>query len=219
MSADDERQRALVFTLVLASRLASEPLAIASRYAGDDTVIGIDLRNEPGSPPVDEQEWPRNGGAMWGEPDSPLNPRPRDWARAVENAASAVLACNPRLLVFVEGVRGDPAGPVFEGTVHLYWPGGNLIGVTRAGGRRPAPRPVTLSVPGRLVYSVHDYGPDMFAAMPWCQKGSTALTPARVPRGVGADVGRPGTECRCPWVRGRIRDSQRALAAGRLRPS
>jgi len=152
-------------------------VAIAGRYAADDTVIGIDLRNEPGSPPVDEQEWPRNGGAVWGEADRLLNPRPRDWARAVENAASAVLACNSRLLIFVEGVRGDPAGPTFEGTVHLYWPGGNLIGVSSAGGRRPAPRPVRLSVPGRLVYSVHDYGPDMFAAMPWCQEGSTALTP------------------------------------------
>lgn len=152
-------------------------VAIARRYAGDDTVIGIDLRNEPGSPPVDEQEWPRNGGALWGEPDGLLTPHPRDWARAAENAASAVLACNPRLLMFVEGVRGDPAGPVFEGTVHLYWPGGNLIGVSSAGGRRPAPRAITLSVPGRLVYSVHDYGPDMFAAMPWCQEGSTARTP------------------------------------------
>ena len=152
-------------------------VAIARRYAGDDTVIGIDLRNEPGSPAVDEQEWPRNGGAVWGEPDGVLNLRPRDWAKAVENAASAVLACNSRLLMFVEGVRGDPGGPVFEGTVHLYWPGGNLTGVTHAGGRRRAPRAITLSVPGRLVYSVHDYGPDMFAAMPWCQEGSTALTP------------------------------------------
>ena len=151
--------------------------AIAERYAGDDTVIGIDLRNEPGSPAVDEKEWPGNGGAVWGEPDRLLKPSPRDWARAAQNAAAAVLARNARLLILVEGVRGDQAGPVFEGAAHLYWPGGNLIGVTRGGGRRRAPRPITLSVPDRLVYSVHDYGPDMFAEMPWCREGSTALTP------------------------------------------
>ena len=150
---------------------------LAERYAGNDTVIGIDVRNEPGAPAIDGQQWPRNGGAVWGEPDGLLNPLPRDWARAAENAGNAVLAANPNLLIVVEGVRGDPAGPVFAGTVHVYWPGGNLAGVTRDGGRRRAPRPITLNVPGRLVYSAHDYGPDMFPAMPWCQAGSTARTP------------------------------------------
>jgi endoglucanase len=68
------------------------------------------------------------------------------------------LSLNPDLLIFAEGVRYDPAGPVFNGSNELYWPGGNLVGVGEAGGGRTAPRPLTLSVPNRLVYSAHDYG-------------------------------------------------------------
>lgn len=151
---------------------------LARRYAGNDTVVAVDLRNEPGSPATNPEEWPGNGGAVWGEPDGPFRLRPRDWARAAEDAGNAVLACNPDLLVIVEGVRADPAGPVFDGATRLYWPGGNLAGVGRAGGRRPAAHPITLDVAGRLVYSVHDYGPAMDSGMPWCQPGTTAMTPA-----------------------------------------
>jgi aryl-phospho-beta-D-glucosidase BglC (GH1 family) len=152
-------------------------LTLAQRYAGDDTVIGFDLRNEPGSPPTDPGEWPRNGGAVWGERDRPLTLHPRDWAAAAEAAGNALLAVNPRLLVIVEGVRYDPAGPQFGGSNRLYWPGGNLSGVDRAAGRRRHGRPIVLDSLGRLVYSAHDYGPDMDQAMPWCREGTTALTP------------------------------------------
>lgn len=150
---------------------------MAERYRGDETVIGIDLRNEPGSPAVDGEQFPRNGGAAWGQPDGRTMRWPRDWAAAAERGGNAVLSINPRLLVFVEGVRSDPAGPVIDGRHHTYWPGGNLCGVRSAGGRRRAPRPITLQVAGRLVYSVHDYGPDMHREMPWCQLTSTARTP------------------------------------------
>lgn len=151
-------------------------IALARRYAGDETLIGIDLRNEPGAPAVDDREWPGNGGALWGEPDRRLSRHPRDWAKAAEDAGNAVLACNPELLIIVEGVRGDPAGPMFVGRRRLYWPGGNLIGVEQPGGRRREARPIRLQRDGRLVYSAHDYGPDMHPAMPWCQRGTTALT-------------------------------------------
>lgn len=151
-------------------------VSVAQRYAGNDTVVGIDLRNEPGSPPVDESEWPRNGGARWGEPDRRFTRHPRDWAAAAEDAGNAVLAANPNLLIIIEGVRGDPAGPLFDAARHLYWPGGNLIGVERPGGRRRAGRRITLDIAGRLVYSAHDYGPDMHPAMPWCRAGTTAST-------------------------------------------
>jgi endoglucanase len=149
---------------------------VARRYRGDDTVVGIDLRNEPGAPPTNKHEYPRNGGALWGVPDRWLSRHPRDWAAAAEQAGNAILACNPDLLIIVEGVRGDPAGPVYNGTRHLYWSGGNLIGVDRPGGRRRQGRPIKLDVDGRLVYSVHDYGPAMHAQMPWCQPGTTART-------------------------------------------
>lgn len=53
---------------------------LATRYAGNPTVIGADLHNEP-------------HGANW-----------QSWARAAEIAGNAVLAKNPDLLILVEGV-------------------------------------------------------------------------------------------------------------------
>ncbi len=99
---------------------------LAARYLGDDTVIGVDLHNEP------------RGRATWGSGDPNT-----DWRLAAERAGNAVLAANPYLLIFVEGIEryaGD-----------AYWWGGNLQGV-RA-------HPVRLRVPNRVVYSPHDYGP------------------------------------------------------------
>ena len=57
-----------------------------------------------------------------------------------------MLAVNPNLLIFVEGTdcyNGD-----------CDWWGGNLEGVKTA--------PVVLSVANRLVYSAHDYGPNLY---------------------------------------------------------
>ena len=104
---------------------------LAERYSADPTVIGMDLHNEP-----------HNG--TWGGGGA------TDWARAAERAGNAVLAVNPELLVFVEGVgtyRGES-----------YWWGGNLMGV--------ADRPIILDVPNRVVYSPHDY-PNSVYAQPW----------------------------------------------------
>ncbi|PAZ13520.1 endoglucanase [Streptomyces sp. SA15] len=98
--------------------------ALATRYKGNPTVIGIDLHNEPHDP------------ACWGCGDTA-----RDWRLAAERAGNAVLAANPDLLIFVEGVQ------TFNG-VSGWW-GGNLMGV--------AQYPVRLDVPNRLVYSAHDY--------------------------------------------------------------
>ena len=73
-----------------------------------------------------------------------------DWARAAERAGNAALAVNPGLLVFVEGVAG------YQG--QNYWWGGNLMGA--------ADRPIVLNVPGRVVYSPHDY-PNSVYPQPW----------------------------------------------------
>ncbi len=173
------QENGLWYTPRCTPRMWMEALTlVASRYAGDDTVVGIDLRNEPGSPAPDGSAPPRNGGAVWGQADWPWSRHPRDWAAAAEAAGNAVLACNPDLLIVVEGVRRDPAGPVFGGTRRLYWPGGNLTGVRQRGGRRLRARPLTLDIPARLVYSVHDYGPAMHPGLPWCQPGTTALSAA-----------------------------------------
>ncbi|MDA2992052.1 MAG: cellulase family glycosylhydrolase, partial [Actinomycetota bacterium] len=104
---------------------------LAERYSDDPTVIGMDLHNEP-----------HNG--TWGGGGA------TDWARAAERAGNAVLAANPDLLIFVEGVG------TYQG--QSYWWGGNLMGV--------ADRPITLDVPNRVVYSPHDY-PNSVYAQPW----------------------------------------------------
>ncbi|MCN9240607.1 cellulase family glycosylhydrolase [Streptomyces sp. RY43-2] len=77
--------------------------ALASRYADNSTVVGIDLHNEPHDP------------ACWGCGDTSI-----DWRLAAERGGNAVLSVNSKLLIFVEGVssyNGDS-----------YWWGGNLQG-------------------------------------------------------------------------------------------
>jgi endoglucanase len=69
-----------------------------------------------------------------------------DWNRAAEKCGNAILAVNPNVLIVVEGV--ETTG---EDT---YWWGGNLTGVRTA--------PINLIVPEKLVYSAHEYGPEVF---------------------------------------------------------
>ena len=109
-------------------RWISDWRMLASRYAGNDTVIAVDLSNEP------------RGAASWGTGDQAT-----DWRLAAERSGNAVLDVNPYLLVFVEGVER------YNG--ERFWWGGDLQGVRTA--------PVRLRVPGRLVYSPHDYGPSI----------------------------------------------------------
>jgi endoglucanase len=77
--------------------------ALATRYAGNSTVIGIDLHNEPHDP------------ACWGCGDTTI-----DWRLAAERGGNAVLSVNPSLLIFVEGIQS------YNGD--SYWWGGNLQG-------------------------------------------------------------------------------------------
>ncbi|WP_327315976.1 cellulase family glycosylhydrolase [Streptomyces sp. NBC_01235] len=80
--------------------------ALAARYQGQDTVVGIDLHNEPHDP------------ACWGCGDTAT-----DWRLAAQRAGNAVLSVNSALLIFVEGVQS------FNG-VSGWW-GGNLMGVAQ----------------------------------------------------------------------------------------
>ena len=102
---------------------------LAARYAGNDTVIGVDLHNEP------------KGAATWGTGDPAT-----DWRLAAEKAGNAILDANPYLLIIVEGIEQ------YDGS--WYWWGGNLMGARQ--------HPVRLKLPGRLVYSAHDYGPGVY---------------------------------------------------------
>lgn len=116
------------------SRWISDWRMLAQRYAGNTTVIGADLHNEPHA--VDG-----GAGACWDCGDTS-----RDWRLAAERAGNAILEVNPNWLIIVEGVSeyGDDG----------YWWGGNLQGAASA--------PVRLNVANRLVYSAHDYATSVF---------------------------------------------------------
>lgn len=77
------------------------------------------------------------------------------WAELAENAGNHILSLASHWLIFVEGVATHNG--------QSYWWGGELSGV--------ADRPITLSVPGRLAYSVHEYGLSV-SAQPWLAKDS-----------------------------------------------
>jgi endoglucanase len=82
-----------------------------------------------------------HGPATWGNGD-PYT----DWRLAAERAGNAILKANPDWLIIVEGIEQYKGG--------LYWWGGNLQGAGKY--------PVRLSRPDKLVYSAHDYGPDVY---------------------------------------------------------
>jgi endoglucanase len=114
-------------------------VALTTRYNGNPTVVGFDLRNEP------------HNSASWGDG----NPG-TDWRLAAEAAGNAVLAVNPNLLICVEGIQN------YNGDSD--WWGGNLEGAGAF--------PVVLDVPNRVVYSAHEYGPNL-SGQPWFNGSTT----------------------------------------------
>jgi endoglucanase len=131
-------------------------------FGGNPTVIGMDLRNEPHLSGASS-----TSGSCW-TGDSATNGCPRslttqNWPVAAETAGNAILSINPHLLIFVEGI--DCYNTI------CGWQGGNLIGV--------ATNPVMLSVPTQLVYSAHDYGPDLFAQK-WFNSSTTPASLANI---------------------------------------
>jgi endoglucanase len=132
--------------------------SLARRYRNNDAVIGFDLRNEPhtdGPGPWNLHAY-LNQGATWGPYHGVDNPK-RDWRGAVERAGNAVLATNPHLLMFVEGLQLYPDA-VSPNHMAAYWWGSILAPVRRY--------PVVFNVPHQLVYSPHDWGPLKYQ-MPW----------------------------------------------------
>ncbi|WP_025742140.1 cellulase family glycosylhydrolase [Aquimarina pacifica] len=79
-------------------------------------------------------------GSTWGD----SNPA-TDWNKAAERCGNAILEVNPDVLIMVEGV-GE-----FEGDT--WWWGGQLKGAGQY--------PVVLSDPSKLIYSAHEYGPEV----------------------------------------------------------
>lgn len=130
----------------------------ADYYKDDDTIIAIDLKNEP--------HGKRDDGifAKWdGSTDS------NNWRYAAEKGAAAVLDKNPNLLIMVEGIEVYPKFEEGEdwnsnsvdytrypwSPYHGAWWGANFRGVREY--------PVDLGkYQSQLVYSPHDYGPEVW---------------------------------------------------------
>ena len=131
-------------------------------YKDDDTIIAIDLKNEPHGKP-EEGEF-----AKWDDSNDHNN-----WKAAAEKGAMACLNQNPNLLIMIEGIECYPdfeAGADWTTPAVDYahydepskifgaWWGGNLRGVKD--------HPVDIGkYKSQIVYSPHDYGP-----LVWKQK-------------------------------------------------
>ncbi|HEY4028038.1 MAG TPA: cellulase family glycosylhydrolase [Candidatus Dormibacteraeota bacterium] len=111
-----------------------------SRWISDWQMLAQHYANNPTVIGADLHNEPHDP-ACWGCGDTTI-----DWRLAAERAGNAILSVNPNWLIIVEGVQTAGGSS--------YWWGGNL----KAAGANP----IRLSVPNRLVYSPHDYSPDVF---------------------------------------------------------
>ena len=111
-----------------------------SRWINDWVMLAQHYRGNPTVIGADLHNEPHDP-ATWGDG----NPA-TDWRLAAERAGNAILAVNPDWLIIVEGIEH------YQGA--SYWWGGNLEGAKQY--------PVQLSVPHQLVYSAHDYGPEVY---------------------------------------------------------
>jgi endoglucanase len=152
-------------------------MTLAKRYAGNPTVVGFDLRNEPHTPAGDTYAQ----GATWGTGDPATDVR-----LAYEQAGNAILGVDPGALIFCEGIGENPTA---SGGNNSTWWGGDLA--------LAGQYPVTLSSPGHLVYSAHDYGPSLFQQT-WF---NSSTTPASLDAVWNANWGYLYTQGTAPvWV-------------------
>lgn len=131
---------------------------LADRYKDNDTIIAIDIKNEPHGKPHEG-----SGAAIWNNSTAPNN-----WKYTAEQAAARILAKNPNVLIMVEGTeiyskkKGDYSSQNKDDYYFNWW-GGNLRGVRDY--------PVNLGkYQNKLVYSPHDYGPTVYE-QPWFEGG------------------------------------------------
>lgn len=135
---------------------------LAQHYVNDDTIIAVDLFNEPHGQPGDA------GMAKWDSSTDQNN-----WKYEAQKVANLVLDVNPGLLVVIEGIEATPKeGYTYAETASanydFNWWGGNL--------RRVKDYPIDLgSRQNQVVYSPHDYGPGVYA-QPWFHSGFTKAT-------------------------------------------
>jgi aryl-phospho-beta-D-glucosidase BglC (GH1 family) len=128
-----------VGTVTLA-RYVSDWGTVAKTFAGNSTVIGFDLTNEPHLFP---SYWSQNpGGATWGDGSA------TDLRAMYSQAAAAIQSVNPGALIIAEGIENFTTA-LFSGGTPLIPGYADLTTVVSY--------PVTMPHPAQLVYSVHDY--------------------------------------------------------------
>ncbi len=146
---------------------------LADKYKNDDTILALDLKNEPHGKRGYTEGCPTTI-AKWDNSTDENN-----WKYASEKCAKAILAKNPKLLIMIEGIEQYPKtekGYTFDtpdvwgatGDAAPWYPawwGGNLRGVKDY--------PVNLgSLNSQIVYSPHDYGPSVYTQT-WFEKDFT----------------------------------------------
>jgi aryl-phospho-beta-D-glucosidase BglC (GH1 family) len=131
---------------ITAEQFRQDTLALVERYKNDETVIGYDLDNEPLSYPGTSLTWGTGG--------------PDDIWQMYTTVGNAILDVNPHLLIICEGPQtainagalgNGLAGGAPEGDLSAV---GGVAGVER--------KPVILKQPNQVVYSVHEYGPEVY---------------------------------------------------------
>ncbi len=149
---------------------------LADKYKNDDTILAIDLKNEPHGKRGYTDTAPANM-AKWDNTTDENN-----WKYAAEKCSKAILEANPNLLIMIEGVEQYPKtekGYTYD-TPDIWgasadsspwygaWWGGNLRGVKDY--------PIDLgSQNSQIVYSPHDYGPSVYNQT-WFDKDFTTQT-------------------------------------------
>ena len=144
---------------------------VATYYKDDDTIIAIDLKNEP------HGKNDGQGMAKWDDSKDDNN-----WKYAAERGGAAVMKGNPNLLVMVEG---NEVYPKFEegedwdsqAVDYARYPWSPFYGAWWGGNFRGArDYPVNLGEhQSQLVYSPHDYGPLVWE-QEWFKKDFTRQT-------------------------------------------
>ncbi len=130
------------------ARFVSDWSFVAKRYSGNTTVIGFDLTNEPH---LAASTWRRRGGSTWADGS------PTDLKIMYERAGNAIQQVNPGVLIICEGI-GRYGDSLSDGTP-LLAPG--IVDLSFINHD-----PVTLHIPGQVVYSIHDYPASIGAVRP-----------------------------------------------------
>jgi aryl-phospho-beta-D-glucosidase BglC (GH1 family) len=140
---------------------------LTETYKNDDTIIAIDLKNEPHGK---ANENPR---AKWDDTTDIDN-----WQYAASTIGQRLLKINPNLLIMVEGIEVYPKeGQTWASDAGGYGQPENYYGAWWGGNFRGANLyPVDLGDgQSQLVYSPHDYGPSVWAQT-WFYEGFTTKT-------------------------------------------